>query len=144
MFTDSAFSGLQAFGKTENNPVAQECIDILSHLLCTQSSPPCNPDSGLLMLICEDDCRLYNRVKEQGFCSEIDERARALLSHFMLAVELFKNFDCFDPTTYYHMNVTNPDPDICTGLFSPEVRGELYNKYIVEPLAKDSLRKGQP
>ena len=126
---DQLVTGLQVIGRSGNPPLSVECLDILTHLLCTQASPPCNPDSELLMLICEDDCRLFNQVKERGFCSEIDTRLEELsvFSNDLSFKNLFSkynNLNCSDPATYYDVNITTFDPDICTGLFSPEVKSK--------------------
>ena len=105
-----------------------ECIDLVNHLLCTQSAPPCNSETGQLMLFCEEDCRLYEQLRERGICSEIG----ALLANiaevtvspiFDALVEFYFNLNCSDPTTYYQINLTHPDTHLCMGMFSPLIEG---------------------
>ena len=115
------------FAGALNPPIPDSCTDILAHLLCFISAPPCNSETNLPALICEEDCQLYRQIKEAGICDVVQERIEELVLFPALETILraFLQFDCTDPTTYFFTNVTNPDPTLCTSLFSPDSEREL-------------------
>ncbi len=80
------------------------------------------------MLICNDSCHAYDRILRAGTCDIINDRLEELAQvtqnmHFLLFVQAYKEFDCYDPTTYLFLDITDPDPTKCTHLFSPETEG---------------------
>ena len=126
---NEVFNGTVMFGSSGDPPVSKQCLDIVLHILCASAAPPCNPESGLLMLFCKESCRFYQQLIDHGICSEIDIRIQDLKENsvtpaFRKVAEIYFNFNCYDPVTYYFMNVTNPDPSRCTKLLSPEHEGE--------------------
>lgn len=73
---------------------------------------------------------MFKEVVINDICSDVEVQFRelaqissnrALQDNF----NVYLNFDCEDPTTYFFMNVTSTDPSICTGLMPPELEGEL-------------------
>ena len=120
------------FGMRDNVPPA--CIDVVAHLICLIAAPPCNPNTSLPALICEENCRIYQQVRAADICRQVDDFATssaspingALLDHILELVALYLNFNCSDPSTYLFVNetiVVQPDPDLCTNIFSPEHTG---------------------
>ena len=122
-------TGLQLFGKTSDLPISDRCLDLTLHILCSVSAPPCNADTGLLMLFCERSCRIHQQLKDNHICDEVGACLQELdeitvSQNFKNLAKAYFEFNCSDPATYYFMNVTDSDPYLCTDLFSPEVKGE--------------------
>ncbi len=132
-FDNNAVEKLKVLSMIGELPISAKCLDVLVHILCIIITPPCGPDTGLPVLICEESCRLYEQIKEAGICDAVDERSEQLamfsnIEDFLTLVTAFKQFDCSNPATYFFINVTNPDPNLCTSLISPEFEGE-FNRY---------------
>ena len=120
--------GVEILARIGDPVLPDECTDFLLHRVCSQSAPPCNRETGLLMAFCEDDCRLYEQLRGRGICNEVDGRITNLRETtsspvFDVLADAYFNFSCSDPATYYRMNPLSTDPNFCTGLFSPQVKG---------------------
>lgn len=110
-------------------PIVNECLDIILQIICLFLAPPCNPETGLPVLICERNCKVFDDVVLPDFCSSIRVRVQALSATssnplFQDVVNAFSMFECTDPATYFSMNVTNPDSSNCTRLFSKALEGD--------------------
>lgn len=124
--SNNEFIGIKFFGETGTPPLSDECLDYLMHCFCLQASPPCNPATGLPMLICESNCKMLQRISEEKICSNLDQRLMELYeltqhNNFKILADVYFSSNCSDPANYYLMNVTHPDPELCTNMFSPEM-----------------------
>lgn len=109
----------------EDRDLRQLCIDIIVYFLCLVAAPPCNQDTSLPVLICNESCAIFKQALEENSCAEVDDyliELRSTLSIFAadVLIRAYFMFDCEDPSTYFFMNFTSYDSDICTELFSPE------------------------
>ena len=109
--------------------VPANCINILLHLICIAALPPCGPETGLPVLICEENCLLYQQIQEAGLCDAVEERFEVLKvvassQDFEVITRAFLEFNCSDPATFLFMNVTNADSNMCTSIFSPDAESE--------------------
>ena len=106
--------------------VSEQCIDLLLHIICLGLEHPCNPESNLPVLICEENCRIYQRIQAAQICHVIDEQILELtiVNPENALTKAYFTFDCTDPSTYSIENITEADPDICTHLFSAKAEGK--------------------
>ena len=111
----------------EEAEVSDECIDLYVHLSCL-AEPPCNPQTNLPVLICEESCKIFQQIRTEGFCKQVDEVVlRFSTGSSASMIESYLNLDCTNSSTYFLEKITQPDPTICTNLFAPEVRGKCKN-----------------
>ena len=99
--------------------IPQECVDLFLHLLCLADAAPCNPDTGLLLPVCEENCRLYQLIRAQQICQSLDQFVASLRND--AGSELYNNLDCTDLSSFFG-NITTDSND-CTKLFSPDSEG---------------------
>ena len=131
---DIEFAGIKHFGKYGDPQLSDKCLDLVLHIFCMQAAPPCNPVTGLPMLICEDSCRIFQQIQENRICSDVDKRLRdvydvTLQLNFKILADAYFNYNCSDPTNYYFMNVTDPDPNLCTSVCTPTIEGKKIFPY---------------
>ncbi len=132
---DNDVEGFQTFSKIWEPPIPDHCVDLFLHILCLAATPPCGPDTGLPIFICEENCRLYKQVEETGICDAIQDRFSQLtmtsdVPDLFTLSRAYMEFDCSDPATYFFRDsFTKSDPNLCIHIFSPEVEGELRSDY---------------
>lgn len=123
---DDSLQAISFIARSGDPPVSDECVDVLLQVICLGLAPPCNPETGLPVLICERSCRVYEQIVVPDICSVLLVRVQELVAvtpsseTFQGIINAFYNFDCKDPTTYFFMNVTQPDPTICINLLPAE------------------------
>ena len=137
LVNDEAINGVIFFAQMGDPPVSEECLSLALHVFCSLVVPPCNPATGLPMLYCENSCRLYNQLRENSICNELDIRLNAAAERPIFAssrlisfLMLYDSFNCSDPTSYFYMDVPNPDPELCTSMFTPDTEGKLKYFFI--------------
>ena len=123
------------FLRTVNPPLSKECEVALQHIMCLGSTPPCSPESKLLLAVCPNSCNAYNRLLIEGNCSSVTDYARQLqaqsnLEDFQIFLELLLNFDCSDSSTYIFYEYEYIDQNECTDLFGPGETGEFLGTII--------------
>ena len=122
---NGVIGGVRAIAENINAP--QECIDVLVYIMCLAAAPPCNQDTCLPVIICNDSCAAFKRLQTENLCDAENQRLRELgssspLSSVQLLIDSYFRFDCEDPSSYFFMNFTSFDSDGCTDLFPPEVK----------------------
>lgn len=112
----------------ESLQLSKQCTDFLIRITCLGLEHPCNPDTNLPVLICEENCRIYQQIQAAEICRTIDDQLQRLsaVDPNEILINGYFNFDCTDPYTYFLTNITEADPDNCTYLFSTEAEGETY------------------
>lgn len=125
---DELIDGAILFANRIQPPLPQVCLDILHYIFCIIAAPPCNPGSGLPIIICKENCKLSQQIQKSDLCVDITTQLRALATvttnnDFIVISNAYFNFDCKVPETYFFKNITSSDPDICTNLFPPETSG---------------------
>ena len=108
----------------------EQCIDLSIHIACLFSERPCNPQNNLPILVCEESCRIYQRITAAGLCQDLIDHFSEIVTStdnnmFQAIYSLVLNFDCTDPSTYFFENITEADPNNCTNLFSLESESKL-------------------
>ena len=109
------------------------CVNLIMHMLCLIGAPTCNQDTCLPMLICKDSCDMFKRIRESKFCEAADNHFRkmqtsnVIFKDIFLFIDIYFNFDCEDPSTYFFTNISNPDPKACTKLLSPGLLCKLIH-----------------
>ncbi len=125
---DNVLDILKILSMTGNSLLPEQCLDILLHLLCIVITPPCGSDTGLPVLICEGNCKLYNQIREAGICDAI-ENFLAQVTMLSDSQDLstlsraFTEFDCSNPATYFFTTITDQDSTLCIKIFSPDTEG---------------------
>ena len=108
----------------EEAEVSDECINLYVHLSCL-AEPPCNPQTNLPVLICEESCKIFQQIRTEGFCEQVYDVVQIFSTESNAQmIESLLNFDCNNSTNYFHESITEPDPTICTDMFAPEFRGK--------------------
>jgi hypothetical protein len=111
------------------------CLDFIEHYLCILGAPPCDPEFGAPLLICNIDCEAYSRLHGKNTCDntiefihEFAENTRN--DNFFHVIELFDKFDCKNVSTYYFSEASSYS-DTCTGILSEKSKGQnvSYNHY---------------
>ena len=124
---DLVFSVLDTF----NPPLSQECIITAQHIVCIVAVPPCDPETGLLMGVCEDSCIAYDNLISTGACKNLTEHAKQLTqtSEFrdlIVLLDKYLRLNCSNASTFYFSlnDSSELHPKKCTDLFDPQTLGE--------------------
>ena len=69
---------------------------------------------------------LYKQIQEAGICDIVEERLNlvSLNDDFLKLRRVYLELDCSNPAKYFFLNVTNPDPELCTSIFSPDIESK--------------------
>lgn len=123
---DVIIEALEIFQTFEK--LSDQCIESFIYITCIAGAPPCDSETGLPVLICEDQCDLFNKVIDSNICHELDDSIQSFLTSTLSdtlqgVVDVYYNFNCSDPATYFFANVTESDPNVCTSLYSPDIKG---------------------
>lgn len=107
-----------------------DCSVAFQRITCIGATPPCNPESGLLLPICPSSCNAYSRLSIEGICDEVFEFARQIqeqsnLEDFQFFLELLLNFDCYNRSTYSFYGDEEVDPNHCIEVFRPGQAGKF-------------------
>ena len=105
-----------------------ECKVIFQRSACLGATPPCNPETGLLLSICPSSCNALNRILVEGTCTEIFNYVGLLqqqpnLEDIRTFVDLLTNIDCYNTSTYIFYDDFKVDPDQCYDSFRPGQAG---------------------
>jgi hypothetical protein len=111
------------------------CLDFIEHYLCILGAPPCDPEFGAPLLICNIDCEAYSRLHGKNTCDNTIEFIHQFAENtrndnFFHVIELFDKFDCKNVSTYYFSEASSYS-DTCTGILSEKSKGQnvSYNHY---------------
>ena len=107
-----------------NEGVSDVCIDFTVHLTCL-TRYPCNSETSLPLLLCENSCRLFDQVKAAGLCQDLEDTLIGLSmrsSELSMAIGFLTDFNCRES------DFPEYDPNICTNLFSPEAESKSKKK----------------
>lgn len=108
-----------------------ECNDFARHVLCFVAVPPCEPETGLPLVVCNESCAAYKKLQSLDFCRVLDQHIRAVqnastLRDFSVLVEKYFQLDCEDTSTYiFDPNITEFSSSTCAPLFEPNTLGKL-------------------
>lgn len=116
------------FLSTANPPIPIECQIALQHIMCFGSTPPCSTVNNLLLDVCPNSCKAFNRLTIAGKCSSVFDYVKELQSlpsfeEFVVFLELLSMFDCNNRSTYIYYDDIYVDPTLCTDLFRPGEAG---------------------
>ena len=113
-------------------PPPEECIEFARHLMCLVAAPPCEADTGLPLVLCNETCEAYGRLLSVGYCQSLDEHIRSaqrtsLLSDFGVLADKYFEFNCSNVSTYiFDSNKTEFATSSCSQLFSPQTTGTVH------------------
>ena len=118
------------FGIVESmrGTLPDSCLDFIEHYLCILGTPPCDPESGDPLLVCDTDCEAYTTLRGQDTCDSTLEFIHEFAENtrnedFFHVIGLFEKFDCNNVSTYYFYEACSYS-DTCTGLLSDESKGQ--------------------
>ena len=101
------------------------CLDFIEHYLCILGAPPCDPELGAPLLICNVDCEAYSRLHGKHTCDSTLEFIHEFAENTrndVHVIELFDKFDCKNVSTYYFSEESSYS-DTCTGILSEKSKG---------------------
>ena len=110
-------------------PPPPECITVARHILCFAAVPPCDPQSGLPMLICNESCEAYKRLLSVDFCQVLDDHIRTIqkastVRAIRVLPDRYFEFECDDSSTYiFNPMITEFSCDTCLQVFEPNIQG---------------------
>ncbi len=117
---------------------APGCNSLLTHSICIVSRPPCNEETGLLLPVCPDSCRAYNRLIADDTCDDIitvtsDLNESPITPTLEGLNQVLAQLDCSSVETYYfYENVsTFVDRFNCTEIFSIDEQGKIPSTLII-------------
>ncbi|CAI8017445.1 Tyrosine-protein kinase Mer [Geodia barretti] len=105
------------------------CLDFIEHYLCILGAPPCDPELGAPLLICNVDCEAYSRLHGKHTCDSTLEFIHEFAENTrndVHVIELFDKFDCKNVSTYYFSEESSYS-DTCTGILSEKSKEQIIN-----------------
>ena len=108
-----------------NPPPPQECTDFIAHFLCLVAVPPCDPETGLPMPVCNESCVAYERLLGVDYCRDLDDyihgvQQSSTFPDLRAVVDRYFEIDCYNTSTYiFEPTVTTFSSQSCTHLFTP-------------------------
>ena len=108
-----------------NPPPPKECTDFITHFFCLVAVPPCDPETGLPMRICNESCMALDRLLGVDYCRDLDNYIRGIqqtstFPDLRIIVDRYFEIDCFNTSTYiFEPSVTAFSNQSCTHLFTP-------------------------
>ena len=133
LLKSQTITSVKALADTLTQRMMPVCVDLVMHMLCLVGAPTCNQDTCLPMLICKESCDMLKRIRESKFCEVADNHFRriqtsnVIFEDIFLLIDIYFNFDCEDPSTYFFTNISNPDTKACTKLLSPGLLCKLIH-----------------
>ena len=80
------------------------------------------------MQFCEQDCAVYNMLKEEGVCNSTLELLHNYAEgvgnqHLAESIKIFEQFDCYNVSSYQFFE-SNGYAETCAGLLSTQTKGK--------------------
>ena len=92
--------------------------------MCLVAVPPCDPETGLPMPVCNESCMAYEKLLGVDYCQDMDNNIRRIqqtstFPDLRVIVDKYFKIDCYNSSTYiFEPTVTVFSAQSCTDLFT--------------------------